>query len=60
MGSVFFLLETVNALQAAFDRKHHNNMSHKNRWDVFWYNTIMNVLYLIILDEESSGPSEQI
>ena len=56
MGSVFFLLETVNALQAAFDRKHH-----KNCWDVFWYKTLMNVLsHVMILDEETSGPSEQI
>ena len=36
-------------------------MSHKNRGDVFWYKTLMNVLsHVMILDEETSGPSEQI
>ena len=36
-------------------------MSHKNCWDVFWYKTLMNVLsHVMILDEETSGPSEQI
>ena len=36
-------------------------MSHKNRGDVFWYKTVMNVLsHVMILDEETSGPSEQI